>query len=458
MSCGIKYSWREPDIQTLIERYGQAEHLAVQIDFQKQDILNQIEYSIPQSSKTKPGIETGFADIVSLNGRKIWEIKPRTQISIRKGIKEVERYVSKAKEFCGGTWIKGVDYHTSNPDEVVFSVGEKDSEFEAKLKAKQDVPGIVVYWWEFYSRKGNKKANEVDLGLNFKLLYQLLHAYITRKLYEKGKDAEPRHFEFQKEQKEIEKIAAGKNEFAYAYDRVVYAYPYIKWKNITDNPKINFHHDFEVYKHAMKEMFKTASQRQQPEGAGIAMIIPERVFQKIQAANSMARTLSYLKVNTKPILSQSPITLLVQGAYKERRKIGLLIGGVAILTAISILIVVALPEAGVVAAVVEVGEAGTIASTATMATGETAALLARLGATVAANDILIKVSIAAGASLVAFGFEDTAYASGTSPAQASTPSMEWCIPTLKPYSPSDASNIQLGGKIDDMVVIGDLRL
>jgi hypothetical protein len=88
--------------------------------FGQWDVNNpaKIEYSIPESSKYGTG-KTGFADIVNLMTREIFEIKSIFSVNAAKV--EVERYVDKADEFCITTdqwnpytllkFKKGIDFY-----------------------------------------------------------------------------------------------------------------------------------------------------------------------------------------------------------------------------------------------------------------------------------------------------------------------------------------------------------
>jgi hypothetical protein len=150
-SCGDIAFWRKPDIQGMLERYGQAEHLAVQFDFLCQaDRDGRAEFSIPESSASGSG-NTGYADIVSVATREIWEIKPEND---EKGaLKKATRYVEKANVACGGNWKLGTSYTTLRKGVVVYEI--PGIGIKAELCAEQRGPGVVVYYWR---KNGEKLA------------------------------------------------------------------------------------------------------------------------------------------------------------------------------------------------------------------------------------------------------------------------------------------------------------
>lgn len=146
MSCGDTTWWRAPDFVGLLERHGQAEHLVVQCDFLTQVWRNpDYEYSIPGASKSLNG-KTGYADIISIETREIWEIKLKHLED--KAFKEAAWYVKNAKVSCGLPWQAGNSFTTSNlygGGGVVYRLegqGEK-----AELIAQQGRPGTVLYFW-----------------------------------------------------------------------------------------------------------------------------------------------------------------------------------------------------------------------------------------------------------------------------------------------------------------------
>jgi len=153
MTCGTIEWWRAPDIAGLLERHGQAEHLAVQADFLVQVQRNgRAEFSIPAASKKRNG-ETGYADIVSIATGEIWEIKPEKLED--QAVKESAWYAEKAVASCGPQWRPGTLYAPSNfyknaPGVVWRTEGNGN---KAELFAKQGRPGAVLYHWEVNGKR-----------------------------------------------------------------------------------------------------------------------------------------------------------------------------------------------------------------------------------------------------------------------------------------------------------------
>jgi hypothetical protein len=159
-NCGGVHWWRQPDYAGLLLRHGQVEHLIIQFDFLVQVERDaRAEYSIPGASKSvmSPSNsairQPGYADIVSLATREIWEIKP--QHLIDQAFDEAGYYVAKAIASCGAGWRKGNSYHTSvwanetyGPDVVYMTQGSGQ---KWELIAKQGRFGTVGYRW---SRNG----------------------------------------------------------------------------------------------------------------------------------------------------------------------------------------------------------------------------------------------------------------------------------------------------------------
>jgi len=146
MSCGDTNWWREPDLVGLLQRHGQAEHLVVQCDFATQVWRDpRMEYSIPGASKSRTG-SSGFADIVSVETREIWEIKPRHLED--QASREADWYVKWAKVGCHPAWVPGTTFTTSNlygGGGVVYRLEGNGN--KAELIARQGRPGTVLYFW-----------------------------------------------------------------------------------------------------------------------------------------------------------------------------------------------------------------------------------------------------------------------------------------------------------------------
>jgi hypothetical protein len=152
MACGGLDWWRDPNIDSILEFAGIAEHLAIQVDFvlMQPHWIGWPEFSIPGASKSRAGA-TGYADIVSLSRKFIWEIKPKHREA--EAHYEARKYVNKANISCGGGWELGTGYSTSRKDKVtVFAVSGFGK--SARLLARQGgQPGTVLYEWEVNGRK-----------------------------------------------------------------------------------------------------------------------------------------------------------------------------------------------------------------------------------------------------------------------------------------------------------------
>lgn len=158
----------------LLERHGQAEHLVNQVDFSTQVWRGALtEYSIPGASKSFNG-KTGFADIVSIETREIWEIKPKHLED--KAFKEAEWYVKNAKISCHPQWIAGNSYTASNlwgGGGVVYRIEGKGN--KAELIAQQGRPGTVLYFW----RINGKEVPFPAANLSWAIKGQIVTDYFT---------------------------------------------------------------------------------------------------------------------------------------------------------------------------------------------------------------------------------------------------------------------------------------
>ncbi len=98
-----KIIFSDPTDNFYTKEQGNFAHSYIQImyklSFGQWDQTNpaKIEYSIPESSKSGTK-KTGYADIVNIYNREIYEIK--SVHSVQCAINEVNRYVNKANEFC----------------------------------------------------------------------------------------------------------------------------------------------------------------------------------------------------------------------------------------------------------------------------------------------------------------------------------------------------------------------
>ncbi len=164
-TCGQIAWWRSPDLVALRERHGTVEHLVIQIEFMSQIArLPRAEFSVPGASKSTPGA-TGFADVVALASREIWEIKPKhaeAQASAEAG-----KYVGFAGGSCPPAWKAGNSYFPTRQWVFTFSgkspipkisfrgIGSKDPvlvvegpDMKAELFSEQGSPGAITYVWK----------------------------------------------------------------------------------------------------------------------------------------------------------------------------------------------------------------------------------------------------------------------------------------------------------------------
>lgn len=155
MSCGHVSWWREPDYAQLLVRYGQAEHLVVQHDFLLQAKFDgRQEFAIPGAGKRKNG-QVGFADIVSLATKEIWEIKPENLEALAS--KEAKHYVKQANSECGPGWQLGKTYTTKKGSGIVYLL--EGGGVRAQLIAEQGTPGTVLYHWEVNGKRLAERMN-----------------------------------------------------------------------------------------------------------------------------------------------------------------------------------------------------------------------------------------------------------------------------------------------------------
>jgi len=150
MACGDIAWWRAPDFVGLLQRHGQIEHLIIQFDFLVQlDRDPRAEFSIPGASKSVPG-RVGFADIVSVAGKQIWEVKPKHLEEL--AAKEATHYLKFAEAGCGGGWELGNSYHVSDFTKSLYGAENILYRAEApglryELIGEQGVAGTALYHW-----------------------------------------------------------------------------------------------------------------------------------------------------------------------------------------------------------------------------------------------------------------------------------------------------------------------
>lgn len=99
------------------------------------------EYYIPKSGKNGG---PGYVDIYNPMTGELFEIKSEPQLEA--GRKEIEKYVTKAKEYCPNTtnWKKGTSYfyNEQNPRVLLVPVTNK------KLSSWLEEPGVILYKYE----------------------------------------------------------------------------------------------------------------------------------------------------------------------------------------------------------------------------------------------------------------------------------------------------------------------
>jgi hypothetical protein len=125
---------------------GTKEHWLIQLDYiAKHPIDGEREYAIPNSSLSG---NRGYADLVNMASREIFEIKPDNTQGKIDGEVEVDRYVRKANEFCRSTlgplpptapWLKGNNYTKT----ILPSTSPTQY-----LVADKIAPGVIGYKYE----------------------------------------------------------------------------------------------------------------------------------------------------------------------------------------------------------------------------------------------------------------------------------------------------------------------
>ncbi len=122
---------------------GTKEHWMIQLDYvSKNPIHGDMEFAIPNSSAAG---NRGYADLVNLQDKTIFEIKPNNLNGQSTGASEVANYVNKANQFCsivgpmGSSWSTGLNY---SPAIIPTSAPNKF------LKTQLYAPGVIVYSYE----------------------------------------------------------------------------------------------------------------------------------------------------------------------------------------------------------------------------------------------------------------------------------------------------------------------
>ncbi len=120
-TCGTKVVWRtpNPDFWQVAKRYGQLEHVIIQLDFLRQvERVPFYEYYIPYAA-SNGSKGPGFADIVSVRDKEIWEIKPDWYQ--QQAVDEAMLYVECARKYCDPKWHLGTSYHNTENTGVIFT-------------------------------------------------------------------------------------------------------------------------------------------------------------------------------------------------------------------------------------------------------------------------------------------------------------------------------------------------
>lgn len=105
------------------------------------EILQQnveLEYQIPFASAANPK-NSGYADIVNLTTREVFEIKGVK--SWQYGDKEVETYVQKARQYCNGVFLRGTIFLSS----IVLPWITPDTYLQVWLHQKGIKSGVITY-------------------------------------------------------------------------------------------------------------------------------------------------------------------------------------------------------------------------------------------------------------------------------------------------------------------------
>lgn len=122
---------------------GTKEHWMIQWDYvSKNSVYGDVEFAIPNSS---PSGNRGYADIVNLQSKSIFEIKPNNPAGQSSGASEVANYVLKANQYCGSTIPMGVSWNAGTSFAPIILPTNISNRF---LKAELYSPGVIVYSYE----------------------------------------------------------------------------------------------------------------------------------------------------------------------------------------------------------------------------------------------------------------------------------------------------------------------
>ena len=121
---------------------GTKEHWMIELDYvSRNPVYGDIEFAIPNSSATNPN-NRGYADIVNLQNKKIFEIKPDNRDGRTSGAAEVANYVQKANDYCSTTFPFGVPWSTgTNYPTTLIPTSTPNKYLQSSLYA----PGVIVY-------------------------------------------------------------------------------------------------------------------------------------------------------------------------------------------------------------------------------------------------------------------------------------------------------------------------
>jgi hypothetical protein len=114
---------------------GNLEHWMIQFDYLRRYPGGALEYIIPQAGANGGN---GYADIVNVSTKEIFEIKPDDPTNEALGVSQVSRYATKASENCGvGPWRLGTGYTP-----VILPYPR---DFTKAIKTRINPSGVILY-------------------------------------------------------------------------------------------------------------------------------------------------------------------------------------------------------------------------------------------------------------------------------------------------------------------------